>query len=966
MAANVSWTFLGSSSWTGASNWVGGVPVAGSTAIIAHSDVVSRTVSYTYSGGSIQLSGLLVDNAGSGSNVFSQATNTLNSSSMTIGNAGNGYWVVSDGTFNIAANSQFGASGSGRGTGTFSGGTVNLSTFNLGALGFGTFNQSNGTLAINNNFSVGQSSSGQGTYIISGGSASVTNSFFVGESGNGTVSQSVAKITANSLILANGSVSAGTYSLQSGTLAATQENVGNRGIGRIIQIGGINVIGNGGGTLTVASFSTANGLYSLGGTGSLQAGIEYIGAGGTGSFVQTGGINNVGTTLITGINNGTGNYSLGGTGVLVVANEELAQTGVATFTQSGGTHNVSGGLAISTNGGNGAYYLSDGSLSVLGDATIGLSATGTALMNISAGSMEVAGATNISSVSNSKLQLAGGMLTTGTLNTNGSSTNFQWSSGVLKFSHGLSLSLTGGMQTSIDLTALKTLIVTDTLSGDGSLPLALNGGILSVGDLSNYGLLQFNSGTLQISSAQAVGLGSLFGSTLQLNNNQHVDVVNNTLTVNSGGLMLLAGGSMYASNGVTSNGQIQLSGPTAQLSGGSLTNNGIVSGNGRIANQLNNTSTGIVRASGSNWLQLTGSGNVNNGQLNLINGGAIEFTHDLTNNGVISGRGVLIATGGLTNGGQMQFSGGFTDIHGTVVNNNRIIVTGGSTSTFYDPVDTSGGNITVNTNSTVVFLGDVVGQSNISGPGVKDFEAGASLGPIATVLGSTIVGPLGTVTTPLIHENSLAIYGHTSISAKGMANDPSGTSIVKSLQIVPGGQLDLTNNSMIVDFDGSAGGLLNEIRNDLQTGRLTSSESDAAFRLGYADNSNLGLTSFSGQPVDSSSLLIKYTYAGDADLNGLVNAHDLGLLAHHWQQTGGGLWFGGDFNYDGTVDLYDMILLAMNWQAGVSNPQAAPSFADALGALDFSGVTVPEPTTITSLCAAAMMVGRRRRKSRVE
>ena len=69
----------------------------------------------------------------------------------------------------------------------------------------------------------------------------------------------------------------------------------------------------------------------------------------------------------------------------------------------------------------------------------------------------------------------------------------------------------------------------------------------------------------------------------------------------------------------------------------------------------------------------------------------------------------------------------------------------------------------------------------------------------------------------------------------------------------------------------------------------------------------------------SSDVLVKYTYSGDANLDGQVDIGDLGLLAGAWQQSGTD-WFHGDFTYDGAVNIGDLGLLAGNWQKGVGNP----------------------------------------------
>jgi hypothetical protein len=96
---------------------------------------------------------------------------------------------------------------------------------------------------------------------------------------------------------------------------------------------------------------------------------------------------------------------------------------------------------------------------------------------------------------------------------------------------------------------------------------------------------------------------------------------------------------------------------------------------------------------------------------------------------------------------------------------------------------------------------------------------------------------------------------------------------------------------------------------------------------------------------------------GDANLDGVVNIADLGILAANWQQTGVN-WFGGDFNQDLRVDIADLGILAANWQQSVDGP----SFSEALAMFDaFAGVVVPEPAAAGLLLLGALGVRRRAR-----
>lgn len=196
-------------------------------------------------------------------------------------------------------------------------------------------------------------------------------------------------------------------------------------------------------------------------------------------------------------------------------------------------------------------------------------------------------------------------------------------------------------------------------------------------------------------------------------------------------------------------------------------------------------------------------------------------------------------------------------------------------------------------------------------------------------------------------------FGTLKIREKLAANDPAGTSVLKSLELAVGSKFDLTNNSAVLDYD-TPGSQLNDLREHLATGRLISSSvSPTHTTLGYADNSLLELSEFGGQPVDPTRILIQFTYAGDANLDGIVNAIDLGMLAPNWQHPG--TWTTGDFDYNGQVDLRDLYLLAINWNAGVPNSSAGlDAFSAAIQSFGLPFDSVPEPTIGVLLAAITL------------
>jgi phospholipase/lecithinase/hemolysin len=83
---------------------------------------------------------------------------------------------------------------------------------------------------------------------------------------------------------------------------------------------------------------------------------------------------------------------------------------------------------------------------------------------------------------------------------------------------------------------------------------------------------------------------------------------------------------------------------------------------------------------------------------------------------------------------------------------------------------------------------------------------------------------------------------------------------------------------------------------------------------------------------------------GDADLNGVVDVNDLGLLASSWQASGN--WLSGDFDGSGIIEVNDLGILASNWQAG-----EMPAFG-------FAVADVPEPRSPLLMGAVTWLLKR--------
>ncbi len=195
------------------------------------------------------------------------------------------------------------------------------------------------------------SGSTDNAFIINGGTAAITSAI-----------DTPPGATCGSLYLGDtASMNSGTIQMTGGNLSpVSDENVGNLGAGTFIQSGGTNNVG---GNLNLAN-STGLSSYLLSVSGSLLSATnnENVGNSGMGTFTQSDGSNSISQNLYLGNNPGSsGTYNLGGLGSLYAATAYVGYSGTGTFDQTGGTNNISQSLYLGSNAGSsGAYTLSAG------------------------------------------------------------------------------------------------------------------------------------------------------------------------------------------------------------------------------------------------------------------------------------------------------------------------------------------------------------------------------------------------------------------------------------------------------------------------------------------------------------------------------------------------------------------------------------------------------------------------------
>ena len=247
----------------------------------------------------------------------------------------------------------------------------------------------------------------------------------------------------------------------------------------------------------------------------------------------------------------------------------------------------------------------------------------------------------------------------------------------------------------------------------------------------------------------------------------------------------------------------------------------------------------------------------------------------------------------LTNEGDLRFTHQATQTIGpTTVDQFKI---GAGTT-----LPTSSGNVVIDTNADVTILAPTTGHSP------------SHIGDLRINQGAL-----------------LTLASHpTNQSARVLGV---GTIFMEKTNSSPEATLDLKNNAMLVDYSGDSP--VGEVRDsitfaynggDWEDFGIGSSTAAAVWDdtgnthktgVGYGEATDI-FSSFSAswesQSVDDSTVLIKYTFYGDANLDGAVNLQDFNKLAANF---GGSekRWAQGDFNYDRNVNLQDFNRLAGNF-----------------------------------------------------
>jgi fibronectin-binding autotransporter adhesin len=579
---------------------------------------------------------------------------------------------------------------------------------------------------------------------VSGGTLTNTNDITgtVGITGTGTVNNNGAGATITGLVTVNSAT------------ATLNANGGDFTAGVSLIDGDVNYGGDSsgnvtatGGTLDISGTGILRGTLNNGGTA-----VTTIAAGGqvTGATTIGGGtVDNGGTFGGTVLVNGTGTLNNNGAGTI---------TGLTTVNAAGATLNANGGDFT------GGLTLTNGDVNYTGDSSGNVTANGGTLdigaTGILRGTLNNGGATTVIA--------AGGQVTGATTVSGGSLANDGTIDDNVSVSGAGTLTNTGSITGTVGIAGAG--VVNNNVTGNIA-------GVVTV----NNGTLNANGGTFTAAGNGIVNAGG----TVNILADTNVDISH------TGGTTTIA---LTGAAGPTLTGNISQSG------GGTVTNNGGVSGNatvngGTFAN--NETVGGTLTMGGGTFNNnaggaVTGLATVNGGTLVangggfgagiLANGGAVDINANTATGVTNAGADVDIASA-------VTLTGGITQSAGSTTNNG--IITGN--------VGISGG--TFENDDVGGVAASVGGNLTISG-GSFDNETLASVAGTVSLTGGTLNMNGGTFTAPTVTNNGGTINVNAS-TAVGVANN-TGTLSVDAAQTLTG---NVTNGGT-VDLNGAVAGTL--------------------------------------------------------------------------------------------------------------------------------------------------------------
>jgi hypothetical protein len=404
---------------------------------------------------------------------------------------------------------------------------------------------------------------------------------------------------------------------------------------------------------------------------------------------------------------------------------------------------------------------------------------------------------------------------------------------------------------------------------------------------------------------------------------------------------------------------------------------------------ITNSSTGGISAAGG-AVTIQGSGNASWGSgAFAISGGTVNLSRIGGTVSVGAGASITINAGATLN------LAGTVDVLNDTVSGNAVNVINNSTTTLHVSAGSKHvGNIS-GIGNTLVDSGATLGAKSITQNALTVSNGTVNVStPNAAMLVSPDYTPNWTTS---ISVNSLSIGaagGRITVTARtAAAGPPADPKAIHNHPLVVGsnaaggtlslgapgaenGALDLNDHDLIVNYSGVSplttlqAYVLDGLRfpgDPSATAGIVSttganSTAPAGNILVLFENtvidggSTVALTdTWDGVTVDIDTVIGKYTYFGDANLDGQVNADDYTTADSNRAVTAGALWTQGDVNLDGAVTPDDYTTMDSNRGQGTDNPLAPQGL---------SAVPEPAATTMGGFGLGALLTRRARRNKK--
>ncbi|MEZ6193976.1 MAG: hypothetical protein R3C45_22245 [Phycisphaerales bacterium] len=479
---------------------------------------------------------------------------------------------------------------------------------------------------------------------------------------------------------------------------------------------------------------------------------------------------------------------------------------------------------------------------------------------------------------------------------------------------------------------------------------AVNTNSLVGGTITGTG--RFNVGT----SRRMVGFGTISTAQVNLNLGGRLLADNGTLTVT--GTLLSSTLARIGTNdtdgilNVTNAWNTSLF-QALELSGGSvtgagITNSGLTTGFGTIANAGGFSNAGIVTGDGGELVlnppgPLDLDGAANSGTINALTGnvrvakniGIAGFAGTLN---IGAGQSFKMDFGGLSNNGQVNLTGGELIAPSFNHFNTLNVATAASNLNAASSFQ-NGSNTTLNADLNL--LGDTLirAGANIGGPASLIVKSGATL----TTLDGVFIG------AKLVNEGGVILGSSPgALVADDYTQAPSGKIEFELAGLAQGVTYDWLKVGDNADLNGLLsvqllGGFVPTIGDSFDIITAGSGVSGAFAGIDFPLIPNIGL----GIQYAANVVTLNAGLLGDLDNDGFVGISDLNIVLGAWNNNvTAGVWLLGDPSGDGFIGIEDLNVVLGNWNAGTPPPAEALAF-------------VPEPSVALVVAVGGLVCSTR-------